>query len=164
MSLISLISPFGVFQGPYEAPWSWNSKLWPPDAKNWLIGKDPDAWKDWRQEKGTTEDKMVGWHHWLNGHEFEQALGVGDGQGSLVCCSARGRKESVTSDWTELNWWSTLKLARGQRNFIKIDLGSFVKRTLKKKNLKIQQDHRSLWNLAKVIIKDFKGKYRLLKR
>ena len=57
--------------------------LWPPDAKNWLIGKDPDAGKDWRQEKGTTEYKKVGWHHWLVGHEFEQAPEVGDGQGSL---------------------------------------------------------------------------------
>ena len=53
--------------------------LWQPDAKNWLTGKDPDAGKDWRQEKGTTEDEMVGWHHWLNGHEFEQPLGHGDG-------------------------------------------------------------------------------------
>ena len=62
--------------------------FWPPDAKNWLIGKDPDAWKDWGQEeKGTTEDEMVGWHHQLNGHEFEQAPGVGDGQGSLACWS-----------------------------------------------------------------------------
>ena len=62
--------------------------LWPPDLKIWLIRKDPDAGKDWRQEeKGTTEDKMVGWHHWLDGHEFEQAPGVGDGQGSLACCS-----------------------------------------------------------------------------
>ena len=61
--------------------------LWPPDAKNWLIGKDRDAGKDWRQEKATTEDEMVGWHHRLNGHEFEQALEVGDGQGSLACCS-----------------------------------------------------------------------------
>ena len=68
--------------------------LWPPDVKNWLLGKDPDAGKDWRQEeKGTTEAEMVGWHHRLNGHEFEQALGVGDGQGSPVCCSPRGRKE-----------------------------------------------------------------------
>ena len=58
---------------------------WPPDAKNWLTGKDPDAGKDWRQEeKGMTEDEMVGWHYWLNGHELEQALGVGDWQGSLV--------------------------------------------------------------------------------
>ena len=62
--------------------------LWPTDVKNWLIGKDPDAGKDWRQEeKGTTEDEMVGWHHWLLGQEFEQAPGVGDGQGSLACCS-----------------------------------------------------------------------------
>ena len=61
--------------------------LWPPDVKNWLIGKDPDAEKDWRQEKGTTEDEMLRWHHWLNGHEFEQVLGVGDGQGSLACYS-----------------------------------------------------------------------------
>ena len=77
--------------------------LWPPDVKNWLIWKDPDAGKDWGQEeKGMTVDEMVGWHHWLNGHEFEQALEVGDGQGSLVCCSPWGRKES---DMTErLNW------------------------------------------------------------
>ena len=62
--------------------------LWPPDAKNWLIWKDPDAGKDWGQvEKGTTEDEMVGWHHWLNRHEFEQTPGVGDGQGGLACCS-----------------------------------------------------------------------------
>ena len=68
--------------------------LWPPDVKNWLIGKDPDAGKDWRQEeKGTTEDEMVGWHHRLYGHEFEQAPGVGDGQGSLECCSSWGHKE-----------------------------------------------------------------------
>ena len=79
------------------------SILWPPDVKNWLIGKDPDAGKDWRQEeKGTTEDEMVGWHHWLYGHEFEQALGIGDGQGSLVCCSPWGCKESDTTEW--LNW------------------------------------------------------------
>ena len=62
--------------------------LWLPDANSWLIWKGPDAGKDWRQEeKGTTEDEMVGWHHWLNGHEFELTLGVGDGQGGLVCCS-----------------------------------------------------------------------------
>ena len=82
--------------------------LWPSDVKNWLIGKDPDAGKDWRlEEKGMTEDEMVGWHHRLNGREFEQALGIGDGQGSLVCCSAWGHKESDTTEclnWTELNW------------------------------------------------------------
>ena len=67
--------------------------LWPPDVKNLLIGKDPDGGKDWRQEKGPTEDEMVGWHHQLNGYEFEQAPGVGDGQGSLLCCSPWDHKE-----------------------------------------------------------------------
>ena len=72
--------------------------------KNQLLGKDPDAGKDWRQEeKWMTEDEIVGRHHRLNGHEFEQALGVGDGQGSLACCSPRGRKESDTTEW--LNWY-----------------------------------------------------------
>ena len=79
------------------------SILWPPDKKNWLIGKDPDAGKDWRQEeKGTTENEMVGWHHWLGGHEFEQTLGDGEGQGSLACCSPWGHKELDMTDW--LNW------------------------------------------------------------
>ena len=74
--------------------------LWPPDVKNWLIGKDPDAGKDWRQEeKGTTEDEMVGWHHRLSGHEFEQAPWVGDGQGRLQCCSPCGRKELGMTEW-----------------------------------------------------------------
>ena len=73
--------------------------LWVPDAKNWLFGKDPDAGKYWRQEeKGATEDEMVGWHHWLDGHELEPAQGVGDGQGSLACCSLWGGKESDTSE------------------------------------------------------------------
>ena len=78
--------------------------LWPPVAKNWLIGKDPEAGKDWRQEeKGSTEDEMVGWHHQLNEHEFKQTLGVSDGQGGLACCSSWDRK--VRHDWaTELNW------------------------------------------------------------
>ena len=73
--------------------------LWPPDAKSWLIRKEPDAGKDWRQEKGTTEHEVVGWHHQLNGQESEQALGVGDGQGSLVCSSPWGCKESDTTEW-----------------------------------------------------------------
>ena len=79
--------------------------LWPPDAKNWLIGKDPGAGKDWRQEeKGMTEDEMVGWHHWLNGHEFEQAPGVGDGQGNMGCYSPWSCK--VRHDWaTEITNW-----------------------------------------------------------
>ena len=77
--------------------------FWPPDEKNWLIGKDPDAGKHWRQEeKGTTEDEMVWWHHQLNGHEFEQVLGVDDEQGGLACRSPRGRKGSDMTEW--LNW------------------------------------------------------------
>ena len=83
--------------------------LQPRDAKNWLTGKDPDARKDWRQEeKGTKEDEMVGWHYRLDGHEFEQALGVGDGQGSLACCSPWGHKESDMTEqlnWTKLVQW-----------------------------------------------------------
>ena len=74
--------------------------LWAPDGKNWLIGKDPDAGKDWRQEqKRMTEDEMVGWHHRLNGHEFEQAPGDGEGQGSLECYSPWGHKELDTTEW-----------------------------------------------------------------
>ena len=78
--------------------------LGPPDVKNWLIGKDPDAGKDWRQQKGTAEDEMVGWHHRLDGHEFEQALGVGDGQGAW-CAAVHGVAKSLAwlNNWTELN-------------------------------------------------------------
>ena len=77
--------------------------LWPPHAMSWLIGKDPDAGRDWGQEeKGTTEDEMAGWRHWLDGHEFEWTLGVGDGQGSLAYCDSWGCKESDTTEW--LNW------------------------------------------------------------
>ena len=78
--------------------------LWPPDAKSWLIWKDPDAGKDWGQEeKGTTEDEMVGWHHRLNGHGFGWTLGVGDEQGGLTCCGSWSCR--VGHDWTtELNW------------------------------------------------------------
>ena len=81
--------------------------LWPPDAKSWLIWKDPDAGKDWGQEeKGTTEDEMVRWHHRLKGHGFGWILGVGDGQGSLACCGSCGCWESDTTEW--LNWTETL--------------------------------------------------------
>ena len=86
--------------------WSWNSSTWPPDVKNWLIWKNPDAGNDWGQEeKGITEDEMVGWHHWLNRHGFGWTLGVGDGQGGLVCCSSWGCKELDTTErlnWTEI--------------------------------------------------------------
>ena len=77
--------------------------LWPPDAESWVIWKDPDAGEDWGQEeKGTTEDEMVGWDHRHNGHEFEWTLGVDDGQGGLACCGSWGRKESDTTEL--LNW------------------------------------------------------------
>ena len=79
--------------------------LWPPHAKNWLIGKGSDAGRDWGQEKkGTTEDEMAGWHHWLDGSESEWTPGVGDGQGGLASCDSWGRKESDTTEqlkWTE---------------------------------------------------------------
>ena len=77
--------------------------LWPPHAKSWLIGKDSDAGRDWGQDKkGTTEDEMAGWHHWLNGYEFGWTPGVGDGHGGLACCNSWGCNESDTNEW--LNW------------------------------------------------------------
>ena len=83
--------------------------LWPPDAKSWLIWKDPDAGKDWGQEeKGMTEDEMVGWHHWLDGYGFGWTLGVGDGQGGLACCGSWGCKESDTTE--QLNWTELIML------------------------------------------------------
>ena len=82
--------------------------LWPPDVKSWLTRKDPDAGKDWGQEeKGTTEDEMAGWHHWLKGHGFGWTPGVGDGQGGLACCNSWGRKESDTTE--RLNWTESAK-------------------------------------------------------
>ena len=87
--------------------------LWPPDAKGWLIGKDPDAGKDWGQEeKGTTEDEMVGWHHQHNGHGFGWTPEVGDGQGGLACYVSWGLKGSDMTEWlnwTELNWKCRIK-------------------------------------------------------
>ena len=89
--------------------------LWPSHVKSWLIGKDSDAGRDWGQEeKGTTEDEMVGWHHWLDGHESGWTPGVGDGQGGLVCCNSWGLKESDTTErlnWTELNQDSVTRRA-----------------------------------------------------
>ena len=98
-SIVKEISPEYSLEAEAETP-----ILWPPDVKNRLIWKDPDAGKDGRQEeKGMAEDEMVGWHHWHNGHEFEWTPVVGNGQGNLVCCSLWGRK--VGHDWlTELNW------------------------------------------------------------
>ena len=83
--------------------------LWPPHEKSWLIGKDSDAGRDWGQEeKGTAEDEMAGWRHWLDGRESGWTLGVGDGQGGLACCDSWDCKESDMTErlnWTELNWW-----------------------------------------------------------
>ena len=103
--------------------------LWPPDAKSWLIWKDLDDGKDWRQEeKVMTEDEMFGWHHRLDGHGFRWTLGVGDGQGGLVCCGSWGRR--VRHDWaTEMNWtelnWSFLPVPgakeRGRRESIEME-------------------------------------------
>ena len=100
--------------------------LWPPDMKNWLIGKDLDAGKDWRQEeKGTTEDEMVGWHHWLNGHEFEQPPGVGDGLGSLEGCSLWDRKELYVTE--KLNWtFMNIKNRRQDFFFVKSVFDSYL--------------------------------------
>ena len=82
--------------------------LWPPDVKSWLMWKDLDVGKDWRwEEKGMTEDEMFRWHHWLNGYEFQQALGVGDGQRGLVCCSPWSRKESDMTKWP--NWTDNIQ-------------------------------------------------------
>ena len=105
--------------------------LRPPDAKSWLIGKDSDAGKDWGQEeKGTTEDEMVGWHHRLNGHEFGQTLGVGDGQGGLVCCGSWVHKQSDTTEgwnWTDallkyltilLVNYTSIKFEKEKRGFL----------------------------------------------
>ena len=105
---IKLVNPKGnrslIFIGRIDAE-AETPILWPPDAKSWLVWKDPNAGKDWGQEeKGTTENKMVGWHHWLNGHGFGGTLGVDDGQGGLACCGSWCHKR-VGHDWaTELNW------------------------------------------------------------
>ena len=95
--------------------------LWPPDVKNWFIWKDPDAGKDWMwEEKGTTEDEMVGWHHWLNGHEFESTPGVGDGwEAWRAVVHGVAKSHTWLSDWTELNW-EFLKIPRGCQFSLKL--------------------------------------------
>ena len=114
--------------------------LWPPHAKSWLIGKDFDAGRDWRQEeKGTTEDEMAEWHHWLDSCESEWTLGIGDGQGGLACCDSWGHKELDTTEW--LNW-TELKLIQSYSELTKEKRGmwgevfifKFLK--LKRKNIK----------------------------
>ena len=120
---IQLVNPKGnqpwIFIGRTDAE-AETPILWLSDAKKLLIGKEPDAGKDWKwEEKGTTEDETVWWHHWLNGHEFEQALGVGDGQGSLACRSPWGHKESETTEW--LNW-TEMERKFIKRNYIYNDI------------------------------------------
>ena len=113
--------------------------LWPPHAKSWLIGKDPDARRDWvQEEKGTTEDEMGGWHHWLDGHETEWTPGVGDGQGGLVCCNSWGCR--VGHDWvTELKW---TKLNNNKKCLLKIPLNIKIKFTNVLKHLhNVAQSH-----------------------
>ena len=104
--------------------------LWPPDAKNWLIWKDPDAGKEWRwEDKGTREDEMVGWHHQLSGHGFGWTPGVGDRQVGLACCSSWGRKESDTTEW--LNW------TEGSEYIF-----------LQRRHMNTQQEHEKLFNIT----------------
>ena len=102
--------------------------LWPPHAKSWLIGKDPDAGRDWGQEeKGTLEDEMAGWHHQLDGHEFEWTPEVSDGLGGLACCNSWGRKESDTTE--RLNW-TELRLSRQVGFFRHINMASNIEDTM----------------------------------
>ena len=104
--------------------------LWSPDAKSWLIWKDPDAGKDWGQEeKGMAEDEMAGWHHWLDEHGFGWIPGVGDGQGGLACCSSWGHKESDMTEWlnwTELNWCCNSAVHKSNWSFILSQFMRFV--------------------------------------
>ena len=123
-SLLKDINPEYSFTKA-EAP-----KLWPPDAKSWFIGKDLNARKDWRQEeKGVTEDEMVGRHHWLNGHEFEQTPGDGEGQGSLMCCRPWGRKELDMSERLN-NYCPCTHRRLPSCSFILLSTPAFVEQTL----------------------------------
>ena len=110
--------------------------LWPRDVKSWLVGKDPHAGKDWRQEeKGNTEDEMVGWHHWLNRHGFGWTPGVGDEQGGVVCCSSWGHKES---DMTEqLNWTEYCKPSMFKSNIFSEDISTVLNSCFEHLNSKL---------------------------
>ena len=113
-ALESTLDSQGAVNPKWNQPWIFIGRtdaeaeapiVWPPVAKNWLIGKDPDARKNLRQEeKGMAEDEITGWHHWLSGHDFELPLGVGDGQRGLACCSPWGSKKIFHDCVAELNW------------------------------------------------------------
>ena len=123
--------------------------LWPPDVKKWHLGKNPDAGKDWRwEEKGMTEDEMVGWHHWLDGHESEQAPGVRDGQGSLACCSPWGCKESDTTEWLNCSaqevWWKKKK-KENRTNPIKVEGKKF------KNEYKWLENKEVVWRVGQIV-------------
>ena len=113
--------------------------LWPPDAKSQLIGEDPDAGKDWGQEeKGVTEDEMVGWHHQLNGHEFEQTPGDGEGQESLACCNPWvAKSQTRLSDWTDFSlydYWSKASRYRKKLTYLKNRATTNQKHTTESQN------------------------------
>jgi len=133
--------------------------LWPPHAKSWLIGKDPDAGSDWGQEeKGTTEDEMAGWHHWLDGCEFKWTPGVGDGQGGPACCNSWGRKESDTTErlnWTELKYtYETVTLLNAADRVV-----NSQKHSLKKK--KKEKEKHSLMEHTSLITCSFRNHHPL---
>ena len=140
---------FGGNDAKAEAP-----VLWPPHVKSWLTGKDFDAGRDWGQEeKGTTEDEMAGWHHRLNGHEFEWTPGDGDGQGGLACCDSWGHKESDTTErlnWTELKvYYPEIRWQRQEvgRNFtLKILVLSMSNRNMNLECSLNKLDMVNFWN------------------
>ena len=135
---IKPVNPKGIFiertdaETEAEAP-----LLWPPEAKSCFVGKDPDVGKDWgKEEKGATEDEMTGWHHQLNGHEFEQIPGDREGQESLACCSLCGHKESDTTE--RLNWTERMLFSKNfylHSTFYRINMFLLMEKTENKESL-----------------------------
>ena len=144
-----------IFTGKTEAE-AKTPILWPPDVKNWLIWKDPDAGKDWRQaEQGMTENEMIGGHHQLYGYEFEQAPGVCDGQGSLACCNPWGSQTVRHDQATELNWKSVALSWSLNRSLVhkwlyNITHWKYAKDQFTKLCLSFQCSHISLYNIKKI--------------
>ena len=131
----------------WRRQWHSTPVLWPPDAKSWLSGKDFDAGRDWGQEeKGTTEDEMAGWHHWLDGRRSQWTPGVGGGQGGLACCDSWGCKESDTTE--RLNW--SMKLV--EVTWVLSTSGSeWISRCISGYNIPYtQSDHNPRWNFSKL--------------